>query len=260
MRMPTISTRKFIALRKLTRTLAETLRSDLRSTLITIEPLLRPRTVFGEHVQGHGKELVKGSDRAFKDLATDYAEVAGSKPFHIPKELKSPFEVMSVALEMQPVEYAYNARSDRDSKTVKITSPLKWVVNYHDYGLENLKRVLADRNRTEEQLRRFVVHFLLVEHVFTRQPGIKDMLAALRFPVVVERRPEFGSLPITCITTAVSTYRPDDAVIIETTEISGSEEFEEFVKVSDISDLRDAYHDKLVEILRAQDTDLLDEA
>ena len=258
--MPTISTRKFIALRKLTRTLAESLRADLRGTLITIEPLLRPRAMFGEHVQGHGKDLVKGADRAFKDLAADYAEVAGSKPFHLPKELKSPFEVMSASLEMQPVEYAYTARSDRDSKTVRITSPLKWVVNYRDYGLEDLKRLLADRNRTEEQLRRFVVHALLVEHVFTRQPGIKEMLTALRFPVVVERRPEFGSLPITCITAAVSTYRPDDEVIIETTEISGSEEFEEFVKVADIANLRDAYRDKLVELVKAQDPELLEES
>ncbi len=257
--MPTISTRKFIALRKLTRSLAETLRGDLRSTLMTVEPLLRPRAMFGEHVQGSGKELVRGADKAFKDLQADFVEVAGSKPFHIPKELKSPFEVMSASLEMQPVEYSYTARGDRESKTVKITSPLKWVVNYRDYGLEELKRVLADRNRTEEQLRRFVVHFLLVEHVFTRQPGIKDMLASLRFPVVVERRPEFGSLPITCITTAVSTYRPDDEVIIETTEISGSEEFEEFVKVSDISGLKDAFREKLVELVKAQDPELLEE-
>lgn len=258
--MPTISTRKFIALRKLTRALAETLRADVRSTLITIEPLLRPRAVFGEHVQGHGKELVKGADRAYKDLAADFAEVAGSKPFHLPKELKSPFEVMSASLEMQPVEYSYTARGERDGKTVRITSPLKWVVNYRDYGLDELKRVLADRNRTEEQLKRFVLHFLLVEHVFTRQAGIREMLDALRFPVVVERRPEFGNLPITCVTTAVSTYRPDDEVIIETTEISGSEEFEEFVKVSDISGMKDAFRDRLLEIVRAQGPDLLDEA
>jgi hypothetical protein len=258
--MPTISTRKFIALRKLTRSLAETLRADLHGTLLTIDQLLKPRAMFGEHVQGQGKELVKGADRAFKDLAADYAEVAGGKPFHLQKELKSPFEVMSATLETHPVEYAFTARSDRDSKTVRITSPLKWVVNYRDYGLDELKRVLADRNRTEEQLRRFVLHALLVEHVFTRQPGIREMLAALRFPVVVERRPEFGSLPITCITAAVSTYRPDDEVIIETTEISGSEEFEEFVKVSDIANLRDAYRDKLVELVKAQDPELLDEA
>lgn len=258
--MPTISTRKFIALRKLTRSLAEALRADVRSTLVTIEPLLRPRAVFGEHVQGHGKELVKGADRAFKDLVTDFAEVAGSKPFHIPKELKSPFEVMSASLEMQPVEYSFTARGERDSKTVRITSPLKWVVNYRDYGLDELKRVLADRNRTEEQLRRFVLHFLLVEHVFTRQPGVKEMLDALRFPVVVERRPEFGNLPITCITTAVSTYRPDDEVIIETTEISGSEEFEEFVRVSDVAGMKDALREKLVEIVKAVGPELLEES
>lgn len=258
--MATISTRKLIALRKLTRSLAETLRSDLRGTLVTVEPLLRPRAMFGEHVAGSGKELVKGADRAVKDLQADFADVAGSKPFHLPKELKTPFEVMSASLEMKPVEYSYSARSDRDSKTVKITSPLKWVVNYRDYGLEELKRILADRNRTEEQLRRFVLHFLLVEHVFTRQPGIKDLLAALRFPVVVERHPEFGGLPITCLTTAVSTYRPDDEVIIETTEISGSEEFEEFVKVSDISGMKDAFREKLVELVRAQDPELLEEA
>ncbi len=258
--MPTISTRKFIALRKLTRTLAEALRADVRNTLVTIEPLLRPRAVFGEHVQGHGKDLVKGADRALKELQADFAEVAGNKPFHIPRELKSPFEVMSASLEMNCVEYAYTARGERESKTVRISSPLRWVVNYRDYGLDELKRVLADRNRTEEQLRRFVLHFLLVEHVFTRQPGIKEMLSALRFPVVVERRPEFGGLPITCVTTAVSTYRPDDEVIIETTEISGSEEFEEFVNVADITGLKDGFREKLVELVRAQDPELLGEA
>ncbi len=258
--MPTISTKKLIALRKLTRSLSETLHAELLGTLITIEPLLRPRTVFGEHVQGHGKELVKGADKALKELQADFAEVAGSKPFHLPKELKAPFEVMSASLEMQSLEYSYTARGERESKTVKIASPLKWVVNYRDYGLDELKRVLADRNRTEEQLRRFVLHFLLVEHVFTRQKGIKEMLAALRFPVVVERRPEFGGLPITCITTAVSTYRPDDEVIIETTEISGSEEFEEFVKVSDITGMKDALRERLLELVKAQDPSLLEEA
>ena len=152
------------------------------------------------------------------------------------------------------------ASLERDSKTVRITSPLKWVVNYRDYGLDELKRVLADRNRTEEQLKRFVLHFLLVEHVFTRQAGIREMLDALRFPVVVERRPEFGNLPITCVTTAVSTYRPDDEVIIETTEISGSEEFEEFVKVSDVSGMKDALREKLMELVRTQGPELLEEA
>lgn len=258
--MPTINTRKFIALRKLTRALAEILRNDLRDTLMTVEPLLRPRSMFGEHIQGGGKDLIKGADRAFKDLAADFAEVAGSKPFHLPKELKSPVEVMSASLEMQPVEYSYTARGERESKTVKITSPLRWVVNYRDYGLDELKHVFLDRNRTEEQLKRFVLHSLLVEHVFTRQPGIKEMLASLRFPVVVERRPEFGGLPITCITTAVSTYRPDDEVIIETTEVSGSEEFEEFVRVSDITGMKDTFRDKLVELVRAQDPELLEGA
>ena len=71
--MPTISTKKLIALRKLTRSLSETLHAELLGTLITIEPLLRPRTVFGEHVQGHGKELVKGADKALKELQADFA-------------------------------------------------------------------------------------------------------------------------------------------------------------------------------------------
>ena len=76
----------------------------------------------------------------------------------------------------------------------------------------------------------------------------------------MERRPEFGNLPITCVTTAVSTYRPDDEVIIETTEISGSEEFEEFVKVSDVSGMKDALREKLMELVRTQGPELLEEA
>ena len=69
-----------------------------------------------------------------------------------------------------------------------------------------------------------------------------------------------STMPITCITTAVSTYRPDDEVIIETTEVSGSEEFEEFVKVSDITGMKDTFRDKLVELVRAQDPELLEGA
>ena len=251
------TTKKLLQLRKLTRSIADLLRQQLRGTLVTLEPLLRPRMLYGEHVQGHGKDLVRGADKALRELQTDFVAVSSTKPFNLRTELKAPFEVISAALEMNAVEYTYTAKGERESKQVVVTSPLKWVLCFSGYSVPALRQLLADRHRTEEELRNFVLHFLLVEAVFRKQPGVAALLEALHFNVVAEKWPDLGSIPVLCITTDVSTYRPPDEVIIESTEISGSNAFEEFVDVEDIVRVREPFKEKLLEVVKAQAPDLV---
>lgn len=81
---------KLRSLRKLTRAIAESLRSELKEHLSTMTLLLRPRTILGDFVEGSVKGEVKGSDTAFRDLRSHYETVAGGRPYGLSKELSSP--------------------------------------------------------------------------------------------------------------------------------------------------------------------------
>src|SRR5690349_11383791 len=119
---------RLLALRKLTRAIAELLRGQMAEYFTALAPLFRPRTVLGEYVQGSAKESAKGADAAFKELQTLYNAIAPAKPFALSKELRLPLEVSGAALELAPVEYSHPATAAGQSKTVTVTSPLKWVL------------------------------------------------------------------------------------------------------------------------------------
>jgi hypothetical protein len=70
----------------------------------------------------------------------------------------------------------------------------------------------------------------------------------LHCPLTTMYLPEFGDLPITCLASSISTLRPPDNVLIESTEFSGSEVFEEVVNLDDIANLRELLKEQLVEL------------
>ena len=249
-------TEKLLILRKLTRAIADLLRAQMKEYLSALAPLLRPSVAFGEYIQGGSKSPVKGAEKAFKDLQALYESVAVAKPFHLPKDLRPPLDIAGPALEMTPVEYEHVARTDNESKTVVVTQPLKWVVTYPGYTPDGLATLVANRNRSAEEVRDFILHFLAVHLVTLRQPGIAAILEALHFPLSSGKLPEFGELPITYISSSVSTFRPHDDVIIESTEISGKDLFEEIVNIEDIARMRDQLRERLVDLVRSHELDL----
>jgi hypothetical protein len=246
-----INTQQLLQLRKLTRAVSDQLRGQLKEYLATLSPLLRPRTVLGDYVQSNVKETVRGADKAFKDLQSLYESVAGASPFHLAKELKAPIELMSSALEMIPLEYTHSAKSQQAEKTVSIASPLKWVLVYSGFPLTRLRQMLLDRNRSESELRESVLHHLVLNTVVTKQSGVNRILEALHFPVRTETLPGLGQLPITVISSTLSTLRPSDEVIIESTEISGTDAFEELINMEDIGRLANPFKASLVSILKS---------
>jgi hypothetical protein len=243
---------KFLKLRKLTRAIADLLRGQLSDYIATLTPMLRPRSIFGEYIQGGAKESVRGADKAFLQLQRLYTTVVNAKPYNLLTELRVPIQLESATVELTPLEYSHVVSSDGGSKTIAVTSPLKWALTYTGFSLAKLQDLLADRNRMNEETHRFVLHHTALHVVLNSHPGLPRLLEALRFPVSSERFPAFGELPIACISSSVSTLRPSDELIIESTEISGRDAFEEVVNLDDLRNLEDPLKAQLMEIARSQ--------
>jgi hypothetical protein len=244
-------------LRKVTRSIADALRAELKEYLTTVSLLLRPRTVLGDYIESSIKGEVKGAEVAFRDLRARYEAVAGGRPYGLSKELGHPIEIISSTPELTPLEYPYAAKSGGESKTVTVTQPLKWVLSYSGLTPTQLRELLTAKMPDVGQVKELLVHSLVLDTVLARQPGLLRVFEALRFPIVTEKLPGLGDLPVPCITSSVRTVRPSDDVIIESTEISGLNAFEEVVNLDDIRDMTDPFRDRLLEVVESNAADLL---
>jgi len=239
------------SLRKLTRAIAESLRSELKEHLSTVTLLLRPRTILGDYVEGSAKGEVKGSETAFRDLRSRYESVAAGRPYGLSKELSPPIEILSSNVELVPLEYPHVAKSGSDSMTVTVTQPLKWILTYSGLAPTRLRELMAAKVPDASQVKNVILHALVLDTVLSRQPGLLAVFEALRFPIVTEKLPGLGDLPVTCISSSVRTVRPPDDVLIESTEISGLNAFEEVVNAKDIEEMEDPFREKLLEVIKA---------
>jgi hypothetical protein len=245
-----MTTQRLLALRKITRAIADLLRNQVREHLATMTPVLRPANVLGEYVQGHTRGSVRGAEKAFRDLQALYEAAAGSKPFGLPRDLKAPIEILSSTAEISPMEYTHNATAHGESKTVTVTSPLKWVLSYSGFGPLRLRELVDGKAGATGDLSQFLLHILALHVTVAKQRGLIKIFELLRFPISTEQLPGVGDIPVTCISSAVSTVRPPDDVIIESTEISGMNVFEEIVNLEDIRKLKDPFQEPLMELLK----------
>jgi len=253
----TIDVRRLVILRKVTRALAQTLRTQLEEYLATMLPLIRPKSVLGDFVSGRTKEAPPFADKAFAELQTQYRTLAEQKPYQLPTELRPPLEINISPLELTPVELSYTADTGAEKKAVTLTMPLKWALTFPECGPHRLKELLAQRNPPPEQVQSLVLHYLVLDLMLRRQPGFAKLLGALRYPLSTGTLPELGALPVMFISAPISTVRPPDAVIVENTEISGMDAFEEVVNLDDILALKDTLRDHLIEQVRSFGPDLL---
>jgi hypothetical protein len=94
--------------------------------------------------------------------------------------------------------------------------------------------------------------------ILARQSGVTRIMEALHFPITTDHRlPELGNLPITHISSSLTTHLPPDDVIIESTEISGRNVFEEIINLADIDAMRDPLKERLTELVNGHDPALL---
>ncbi len=246
------SIQSLLVLRKLTRAIADLVRVQMTEYLTTLTPLLRPKTVLGDYVQGGQKEPNHRADKLFKELQALYDKAAPLKPFTLSRELAPPFNLGGLGLEITPLDYAHVAQAGPDKRKIMVRCPLTWVLTYSGFAPTRLQELLDTRTRAAEELQRFIVGQIVMHLATTSQPGVTQILEALHFRVTTRKSPEFGELPLTLISAAISTTRPSDAVIVESAELTGMDAFEEVVNPEEIARLTDPLRDRLLEIARAQ--------
>ena len=136
------SIQSLLALRKLTRAITDVVRVQMTEYLKTLTPLLRPKALLGDYVQGGPKEPSRKADKAFGDLQALYEIVAATKPYNLPRELTPPLSLSSVGLEITPLDYVHVAQSGGDTRKIKVRCPLTWVLTYTDFPPTRLQELL----------------------------------------------------------------------------------------------------------------------
>ena len=245
------NTQSLLALRKLTRAIAETVRAQMTEYLATLAPLFRPRTVLGDYVEGGTKESTKRADKAFKELQALFETIAAARPYTLSREITTPLRFQDLGLEVTPVDYAHVIQSGSESRTIMVRSPLTWTLSYTGFAPTRLPELLKNKLRPGDDLLQFILAYILMHVVTANSPGLLKVLDAVHFPLTSTTIPDFGQLPITRIGVGIGTFRPSDEVVLQTAELTGVDAFEEVVNVDDISALDDPFRSKLSDIVAA---------
>ena len=241
------SVKSLLALRKLTRAIADTARTQLTEYLTTVTPLLQPQGILGDYIQGAQKETSLKSEQAFKDLKAIYETAAPAKPLNLRRDLSPPFSFSNLSLEITPVDYVHTAQTEAGPRKITVRSPLTWTLTYGGFAPNRLQEVLDQKVRGDE-LQKFILSYILISIVLKYRPGITQMLDGLHFPVTTTTTADFGELPLTRIGIGIPTLRPSDNVVVESAELTGMDAFEEVVSVDDIGRLGDPFKERLLDL------------
>lgn len=248
---------RLLTLRKITRCVADMFLQDLKTHLATLYPLFHPRTVFGQTLRGGDRVVVKGEDDAFEELKRLYLNLASKGPFNLPKRLDAPLDILLSPPELFPVEQVHVVRTVGESKSILVSSPLKWVLAFSGFGPMRLRDLLANqKSAVGNELQHCVLEFLVMHVTLRRHAAVLRLLESLRFQVVMGQSVEFGELPICYVTCPISTVRPTDDIIMQSTEISGMPAFEEIIRIDDFTEMRDPLRDRVERAVAAFDHSL----
>jgi hypothetical protein len=220
-------TESLLVLRKLTRAIADAVRTDVTGHLTTLAPLLRPQTVLSDFILGGVKENTRRAEQALKEVKDLYEAIAPAKPFNLRRELTTPFNFSNPGLEISPVDYVHQAVVTNGTRAITVRAPL-----------------------TGEALQQFILSHIILHVVTKHQRGVTAILDELRYPVTTAKSPELGDLPLTRIGVPVTTERPGDDVVVESAGLTGIDAFEEVVKVGDLAALREPFKERLLAIAR----------
>lgn len=237
-----------LKLRKVTRAVADELRSCLQKHLATLAPLLMTRQIFGRHADGDPKHAVRGEDEAFGQLSKLYEAVARSQEFALPTELESPLRLRQTSLEVCPAEYGYQASDGDQAKQLTIVSPTRWVLFPSGCAPADLREAAASQSTSADELRRFVVHYLALHVLLTRRPNIVELFDNLRFPITAGKLAGCGELPASIIESPAKTVRAGDDVIIQSTELAGTDTFEEVLDENAVTNMVDPLRSRVLSL------------
>jgi len=226
-------------LREKTEVIAQFLKDRLKGHLETLRPAFAPRRMLGKYTGT--REGVAGEDKAFAQLQTQYQDVCRN-PFALPPELGQDILAnIDNQIDVYPWEYSYEAKGAKETKTLTMHSPVRWVLTYSSgYTLAQVRQAVSGlQDRRSDYVRQFVVNALVMRSMFDRYPGIPQLLTDLRYEVRIEKCPGLGELPFVTVSACIPSFRPADELILTATQFSGVPAFIELINVDIIPALQD---------------------
>jgi hypothetical protein len=254
---PDINVEQLLHLHGLTKEVSKFCQKQLRGYLDTMAMLFRPRRILGELIEGGERESVGGSDRTLTELREIYKRVA-LRPFDLRPELNPPLESIATQMQLYEWEYLYETKTERGWQSIKVTSPLTWVLAYSSpYSLSMIRQVLAGKEeRDPDAVKAFVLRACILHLHFAKFPAIAELLAGLRYRVEVRHSPEMGDLPMVTISAPLATMRPPDNLVTMAAGFSGGESFTEVLDLRTVKDLQDPFRQEIGTILRSHGQEL----
>jgi hypothetical protein len=240
-------------LRRRTEAISRFLQDQLLAHLETLRPILSPERLFGKPSGSAGsKGDIPIADRALAQLQQSYRPFAGP-PFDLPSEFDQYWlTLVGNRVTLYPWEYTHPARTERESKPISMTSPVRWVVSFTSaYTLSHVRQALAGKaERRPEHIRQFVVNSLVTQLVITHTPGLVPLFADLRYQLRTDSSPDLPKLPLTTITSGLPSFRPSDELILAATNFSGVPAFIELIDIDALLALADPLKARIEDLLR----------
>jgi len=241
---------QLLSLHGITREVAQVCLRNLKGQLQTMAPLFRPRRFLADHVEGTGKEAVANADRNFAEFRELFARVA-TKPFDLRPELRSPLESIPTQFQFDEWEYTHATETDRGWQSVRVATPLTWVLSYGSaYSLTTLRdAVSGNGQRNDEAIRAYVIRACLMHELLAKFPGIAELFAGLRYKLEVRRSPQLGDLPLVMVSAPFKTIRPPDKLVALASGLAGGTAFAEVLDLASVRNLADPLRDETLQIL-----------
>jgi hypothetical protein len=246
-----LNVEQLLHLHALTKEVAKVCQKQLRGYLETMALLFRPRRILGDAMEGAERESVGGSEQTVAELRELYRKVA-LRPFDLRPELSLPLEAVSTKMQLYDWEYRHQSKTDAGWRSIKVTSPLTWVVAYSSmYSLSMVRQVLAGQSeRDSEAVRAFVLRACLMHLHFQRFPALADLFAGLRYRVEVRQSLETGDLPLVTISAPFATMRPPDSLVTVAAGMAGGINFAEVLDLGTVQNLKDPLREQIAAIFR----------
>jgi hypothetical protein len=252
-----LNVEQLLHIHTLTKEVAKVCQKQLRGYLDTMAPLFRPRRLLGEAVEGTDRESATKSEQTIAEFRELYRRVA-VRPFDLRPELTFPLESVSTQLQLFEWEYLHDTKTDRGWRTIRVTSPLTWVIAYSShYSLSMLRQTLAGHEKRDaESVRAFVLRACIMHTHFLKFPGIAELLAGLRYRVEVRQSPELGELPLVTLSPPFATIRPPDTLVAMAVGLTGGASFSEVLDLEAVKNLQDPLREEIATIFRSHGQEL----
>jgi hypothetical protein len=234
-----LSLDELLEIRETTERVSAYLYRRVREHLATLAPILAPGRVLGKHVGS--REAAARADETLNELAAKYKQTLGGS-FNLKPDLdEEALAGIGSTIHVYPFEYTHEAKGAKASKTVAMTSPVRWVVTYgSEYSLSQFRTQMSTGgDRRVPPLRQFVVNALAFQVVLGRNPLVSQLFGDLRYEIEIAGLPGLEKLPLVNFSVPVPSFRPPDDLLLTATRLSGVPAFIELIEMEALNNIPD---------------------